>query len=309
MKTVHLFFLILLGSALPTEGVVTTGDFYIDKLFFKKTTVGEPQGRTNQALILKWYNYYSDHEKYQKPLREGWKRMNEGDDLKMIYDVCLAYNVPFENTVTLALIESGWMKYAESPVGARGYWQFMPNTARAFGLTVNSRVDERTDKKKSTVAAVKYLRSLKDIVDGWRKEHGFYVSESERWLWALVMYNRGPGKKTKDAFKSARGKFSRYPDVVHESFRETRNYVAKIYGAKKWLKEYVTSTMNVTFKKSFVDYVYERYKKNSAMVPSKLQQRQLEEIKRMYGGEKNMHSKGKLKQVFGEIDRELSSLK
>ena len=40
------------------------------------------------------------------------------------------------------LVESG-LKSGTSPKGASGYWQFMPQTARTFGLVVNSELDER----------------------------------------------------------------------------------------------------------------------------------------------------------------------
>lgn len=45
----------------------------------------------------------------------------------------------------LAMIESGYEPSATSPVGAAGVWQFMPSTARSFGLEVSSFVDERRD--------------------------------------------------------------------------------------------------------------------------------------------------------------------
>src|SRR5690606_35654542 len=44
--------------------------------------------------------------------------------------------------------------------GAGGYWQLMPVTARALGLTVNEQTDERNDLVKSTAAACKYLKAL-----------------------------------------------------------------------------------------------------------------------------------------------------
>jgi len=42
----------------------------------------------------------------------------------------------------LAVIESA-LENVRSPKGAKGFWQIMPNTAKEYGLEVNSNVDER----------------------------------------------------------------------------------------------------------------------------------------------------------------------
>jgi soluble lytic murein transglycosylase-like protein len=67
----------------------------------------------------------------------------------------------------VAIIESGNDPNALSPKGARGLWQLMPDTARRYGLRVDSKVDDRLDPLKSTRAAVQYLRNLYDMFHDW----------------------------------------------------------------------------------------------------------------------------------------------
>ena len=57
-----------------------------------------------------------------------------------------------DEIAALVLVESGGQLTALSPKGARGVWQFMPDTARRFGLTINSETDDRLDVPKSTRA-------------------------------------------------------------------------------------------------------------------------------------------------------------
>lgn len=60
----------------------------------------------------------------------------------------------------LPLIESGYSNTAVSRAGAVGMWQFIPSTARQYGLRVDRLVDERRDPDLATDAAIRHIGDL-----------------------------------------------------------------------------------------------------------------------------------------------------
>ena len=67
----------------------------------------------------------------------------------------------------LMAIESNVDPKALSSAGAAGLWQFMKETARGYGLVVDSEVDERYNAEKSTLAACKYLKQAYEKYGDW----------------------------------------------------------------------------------------------------------------------------------------------
>ena len=110
----------------------------------------------------------------------------------------------------LAEAESSLNPAARSPVGAKGLFQFMPDTAKAMGLGTFL-PDERTDPEKSARAAARYLKTL----------HGQFGS----WPLALAAYNAGEGRVRRAL--TARGAKD-FAGVASALPAETRMYVPKV---------------------------------------------------------------------------------
>ncbi len=118
-----------------------------------------------------------------------------------------------EDMVYLACIESTLNQRAYSPAKAAGIWQFMPSTAKQYGLEVNDYVDERYNIEKAPAAAARYLRSA------YRK--------SGNWESAMASYNGGQGRiSTELEAQLADSAFDLY------LVEETTRYVYRIFAAK-----------------------------------------------------------------------------
>lgn len=106
---------------------------------------------------------------------------------------------------------------AVSTAGAAGIWQFMPDTARRYGLVVDDYIDERLDFAKSTDAAMRYLVDLHDIFGNWTL--------------AAAGYNRGENGLQRDLAWQ-------FVDNYHDALlnNETARYVYRILALKEILE-------------------------------------------------------------------------
>lgn len=121
-----------------------------------------------------------------------------------------------EDLVYLAMIESGFHNYARSKAKAVGPWQFISATGKRYGLMVNWWVDERRDTRKSTLAAVAYLKTLYQMFQSWELAAAAYNAGESKIMRAVRRFG------TKDFWSIARHRFLR---------PETRDYVPKIIAA------------------------------------------------------------------------------
>lgn len=76
--------------------------------------------------------------------------------------------------IYLAVIESTLNPRALSGAKAGGLWQFMPSTAKDYGLEVNDYVDERYDPVKATEAACRYLKNSYAKYGNWESVAASY---------------------------------------------------------------------------------------------------------------------------------------
>lgn len=128
-------------------------------------------------------------------------------------EIFARYDLPLELKY-MAVIESNFNPVARSRAGAMGMWQFMYNTARGYGLKINSFVDERLDVEKAADAAARYLRDAYRVFGDWNL--------------AISSYNCGAGNVQKAIRRAGSTKFW---DIYDYLPRETRGYVPAFVGA------------------------------------------------------------------------------
>ena len=144
--------------------------------------------------------------------------------LPIFEDIFNRYGLPSE-LKAMAIIESALNPTAVSRAGAKGMWQFMYNTARTYGLRINSYVDERLDVEKAADAAARYLLDSYNIFGDW--------------CLAISAYNCGAGNVNKAIRRAGGNKdfWSIYPYLP----KETRGYMPAFVGAlyaMTYYKEY-----------------------------------------------------------------------
>jgi membrane-bound lytic murein transglycosylase D len=112
--------------------------------------------------------------------------------------------------VWIAEVESAMNPKARSRAGALGMFQFMPDTARRFGLRT-AYPDERLNPEKSARAAAKYLRSLHEQFGSWPL--------------AIAAYNAGEGCVERIVARHGSYSFDRIAGFLPG---QTRSYVPRV---------------------------------------------------------------------------------
>lgn len=119
----------------------------------------------------------------------------------------------------LPAIESAYKPTAYSRAHASGLWQFIPSTAKRYGLKRTWWYDGRRDVIESTRAALDYLEFLHKEFNG-------------DWFHALAAYNAGEGRiKYAIRKNKSRGNTTHFQHLRLKS--ETRRYVPKLIAFKE----------------------------------------------------------------------------
>ena len=186
------------------------------KYIFKNTDAANDYSFANEALPI---NDAGVNRRMQRSLRLHNYKNVHSDILHnkavrlfpLIEPILRAYGIP-DDFKYIPLVESGFSEGASSK-GAKGLWQFMPGTARTYGLKVGKGIDERMNIRKSTIAACKYIKEL-------------YV-EFNSWTLAAAAYNNGEIKLAKAINKQNEDNYFR----MHLN-RETATYVYNLIAMK-----------------------------------------------------------------------------
>jgi membrane-bound lytic murein transglycosylase D len=136
----------------------------------------------------------------------------------LLADEISKMNLPAD-LIYLSLIESYFNPRAVSKANAGGMWQFIKETGKREGLSINDNIDERYSIVRSTRSALSYLKKLND--------------EFGDWLLAMAAYNCGEGRiREAIANQASRDFFELYlPE-------ETDRYIYRIAS----IKEIITNT-------------------------------------------------------------------
>lgn len=123
----------------------------------------------------------------------------------------------------LPIVESAYDPFAYSHGSAAGPWQFIPGTARHFGLRSSWWYDGRRDILASTDAALTYLEQLHRRFDG-------------DWLLALAAYNAGGGTVSRAMRRnSEQGKPTDFWSLDLPA--ETKAYVPKLLAVARMVRD------------------------------------------------------------------------
>jgi membrane-bound lytic murein transglycosylase D len=172
-----------------------------------------------EQRTLDYIKFFRDSER-GRSIAESWAR-KAGRYGPAIQAELARAGLPVD-LVWMSLVESGHNVTIRSRAGAAGLWQFIPQSARLYGLTVNRWVDERLDPMRSTQAAAEYLKDLERRFGSWEL--------------AMAAYNMGNAGLTRAIRKYNTNDFWRLARLEAALPWETALYVPKIVATAVLMK-------------------------------------------------------------------------
>jgi membrane-bound lytic murein transglycosylase D len=136
--------------------------------------------------VVKYLEFFKDDPRGRSTLNTWFRR--SGRYRESIRKVFRKKGLP-EDLTWLAMIESGFEPIARSPVGAMGLWQFMPDTGKIYGLSVDRWTDLRMSSAAATDAAADFLADLYRRFGSWELAMAGYNMGYGGVLSAVRRYN------------------------------------------------------------------------------------------------------------------------
>lgn len=172
--------------------------------------------------VAKWISYFTENESGKAWFQRALTRSEEYEtDMK---NILISAGVP-EELFYLAFIESGFVQRSRSHAGAVGIWQFMPGTARLYGLKVSRGKDDRLVPHKSCAAAAAYLKDLYNLFGSW------YL--------AMASYNAGEGRIRNAILRHGERNFWELASknaLPSETMNYVPKFIAAVIVAENWEK-------------------------------------------------------------------------
>ncbi|HKC23861.1 MAG TPA: LysM peptidoglycan-binding domain-containing protein [Thermoanaerobaculia bacterium] len=121
-----------------------------------------------------------------------------------------------QDLVYVAMVESAFKGRAHSRKAAHGFWQFISDTGRRYGLRQTRAFDERSDPVKSTLAAAAYFKDLYEMLGDWHL--------------AMAAYDTGEGRILRGLQRTGARDYWELCDSS-SLMQETRDYVPFVLAA------------------------------------------------------------------------------
>lgn len=209
----------LRGATLPTASCESPDHEFAKSATMNVTPAGEwlrglerPEiAVPRDPKVARYIRYFGAHPKGREAFSQWLRRSGAYRD---IVETALAKRKLPRDLMAVMFVESGCIPKATSIAGAAGLWQFMPQTARAYGLKVQADYDERRNTWRATEAAVAHLADL--------------YAQFESWHLALAAYNMGYQQLLDRLTDTGAEDFFALSNIAEALPRETLLYVPKI---------------------------------------------------------------------------------